>query len=111
MDPQTLVLIVSVLVVVALAIIYFQIKKLLDSKSSEAYFKRGKILLDTKKDDSAIKDFSEMIKLNPKDGRAYHSRGLAKLKLKKKKDACKDLKKAGELGYFDAYADIKKYCK
>src|SRR3989338_921004 len=35
MDPQTLVLIVSVLVVVALAIIYFQIKKLLDSKSSD----------------------------------------------------------------------------
>src|SRR3990170_1334536 len=35
MDPQTLVLIVSVLVVVALAIIYFQIKKLLASKSSD----------------------------------------------------------------------------
>src|SRR3990172_11125502 len=35
MDPQTLVLIVSVLVVVALAVIYFQIKKLLDSKSSD----------------------------------------------------------------------------
>ena len=33
------------------------------------------------------------------------------VKQKKKKDACKDLKKAGELGYFDAYADIKKYCK
>src|SRR3990167_2762777 len=35
MDPQTLVLIVSVLVVVALAIIYFQIKKLVDSKSQD----------------------------------------------------------------------------
>ena len=58
-----------------------------------------------------MKDYTEIIKLNPKEGKAYHLRGLAKLKLKKKKDACKDLNKAGELGYFDAYADIKKYCK
>ncbi len=35
MDPQTLVLIIGVLVVAALAIIYFQIKKLIDSKSSD----------------------------------------------------------------------------
>lgn len=51
------------------------------------------------------------IKLNPKEGRAYHSRGLAKINQKKKKDGCADLKKAGELGFFDAYADIQKYCK
>lgn len=35
MDPQTLVLIIGILVVIAFALLYFQIKKLLDSKSSD----------------------------------------------------------------------------
>ena len=35
MDPQTMVIVIGILVVIAFAVIYFQIKKLVDSKSSD----------------------------------------------------------------------------
>lgn len=42
---------------------------------------------------------------------AFYWRGLAKIQLGQKDSGCLDLSKAGELGYSDAYEDIKKYCK
>ena len=42
---------------------------------------------------------------------AYYYRGLAKIILHQKDNGCLDLSKAGELGFYQAYDEIKKYCK
>jgi hypothetical protein len=59
----------------------------------------------------AIDDFTHIIYANPKNAKAFYRRGLDYIALKNKKSGCEDLIKAGNLGYFDSYEAINKYCK
>jgi len=60
---------------------------------------------------AAINDFTIEIKKDNKSAKAYFHRGLNYFQIKNKKSGCADLKIAGELGYVDAFAEIKKRCK
>lgn len=58
----------------------------------------------------SLKDINIAIQLSPKAGPLYHLRALTKLQLGDKVGACLDWSKAGELGYYEAYDHIKKFC-
>ena len=59
----------------------------------------------------AIEDFTYILNANPRDAKVYYRRGLDYIALNNKNEGCVDLKTAGDLGYFDAYEAINKYCK
>ena len=59
----------------------------------------------------AIEDYTKAIELNPKYDIAYYYRGLSKIKVGKSSEACLDLRKAGDLGYQDAFEAIKINCQ
>lgn len=59
----------------------------------------------------ALNTYSAIIKLDSSSAKAYYSRGVSEINLKMNDEACYDFKKAGELGYFDAYEMTKKYCE
>ena len=58
----------------------------------------------------ALNNYNSIIKIDSTSAQAYYLRGEIKIKLEEFDSACLDFKKAGELGYFDAYEKIKKYC-
>jgi tetratricopeptide (TPR) repeat protein len=58
----------------------------------------------------AISDFDYVIQNSPNDAQTYYYRGLAKLILNQRRDGCLDLSRAGELGYLEAYKQIKLNC-
>jgi tetratricopeptide (TPR) repeat protein len=51
---------------------------------------RGNAYYDSGQNDQAIKDYSEVIRLNPKDAEAYYNRGNAYRRLKRDEVALKD---------------------
>lgn len=59
----------------------------------------------------SIDEYSKAISLYPYMGDAFFNRGLVLIYLKDKEKGCMDLSRAGELGVYDAYAVIKKYCE
>ncbi len=59
----------------------------------------------------AIQDYTKAIEINPNYSEAYLLRGFAKLFHDDRNGACLDWSKAGELGNYNAYDMIKKYCK
>ena len=82
----------------------------LNPKFANAYNSRGLAkgnLFDHK---GALQDFNLAIKANPELSEAYQNRGTSKFQFGDKLGACLDWSKAGELGYYDAYEYIKKYC-
>ena len=58
----------------------------------------------------ALNNYNQILKLDSTSAKTFYFRGSAEIMLKKFDNACIDFKKAGELGYFDAYEMIKKYC-
>jgi tetratricopeptide (TPR) repeat protein len=82
----------------------------LDSDSCQPHLNRGVAKFQLKDYNGAIIDFNTAIRLNPKYGMAYFNRGLAKIAKNQYDSGCSDLSKAGELGYYEAYDEIKKYC-
>ncbi|HEV7230156.1 MAG TPA: tetratricopeptide repeat protein [Bacteroidia bacterium] len=77
---------------------------------AQAHFDMGNAKADAGDAKGAVLDYDKAIELNPKFAEAYEKRGLEKLKLNLKEQACLDLSKAGELGYKQAYVDIRKLC-
>jgi tetratricopeptide (TPR) repeat protein len=59
----------------------------------------------------ALNNYSTIIKLDSTSAKAYYLRGMNEVSLEMNDKACYDFKKAGDLGYFDAYEMIKKYCE
>jgi len=59
----------------------------------------------------AIKDYNAALEINPNFPNTYFRRGMAKIKLGRIDDGCLDLSKAGELGFVQAYDEIRKNCK
>lgn len=59
---------------------------------------------------NAYNDYSKILFIDSLNSKAYYQRGLVNIELKREKSACEDFTKAGSLGYFDAYEQIRKYC-
>jgi tetratricopeptide (TPR) repeat protein len=55
-------------------------------------------------------NYNSIIKLDSTSAKAYYLRGTTEIILETNDKACLDFKKAGDLGYFDAYEMIKKFC-
>jgi len=60
--------------------------------------------------DGALTSYNSIINLDSTLAKGYYLRGAAEIFLKEYDKACSDFKKAGDLGYFDAYEMIKKHC-
>lgn len=70
----------------------------------------AKIRIKEKKYFSAINELTKAIKIDSTNAEAYFIRGKSLLELTRTFSACLDFYKAGELGYFEAYEMIKKFC-
>ena len=80
------------------------------AKTAEDYLKAGNTKYELKDYKGAIQDYTTAIELNPSNAEAYNLRGIDKLILGQKDSGCLDLSKAGEMGYLEAYDDIKEFC-
>ncbi len=60
--------------------------------------------------EGAYNNYSKIIQIDSTSAKAYYLLGTSEIALEEFDKACKDFKKAGELGYFDAYEMIKKHC-
>ncbi len=58
----------------------------------------------------ALENYNQILNLDSTLAKAFYLRGSVEALLDKSDQACNDFKKAGELGYFDAYEMIKKWC-
>jgi tetratricopeptide (TPR) repeat protein len=58
----------------------------------------------------AVNSYNSILKLDSVSAKAYYLRGNVEILLKEFDKACLDFKQSGDLGYFDAYEMIKKYC-
>jgi tetratricopeptide (TPR) repeat protein len=72
------------------------------------------VLADAKTKLNSPKDayisYNRIIKIDSTLAKAYYLRASCEIALEEYDNACKDFKKAGDLGYFNAYEMIKKYC-
>jgi tetratricopeptide (TPR) repeat protein len=75
-----------------------------------AYLDRGADRYRIHHYEDAISDYDKAIEIDPKNSEAYCLRGLAKHFQGDKEGACSDWNKAGELGFTNAYINIKEYC-
>lgn len=80
----------------------------LKPKHMESYYQRSiakSYLMDFV---GALDDINKVIIAKPKLAEAYYYRGIYKIKLGQKENGLLDLSKSGELGYEEAYQEIKK---
>lgn len=82
----------------------------LDIKNDSYYFLKGLTLNRLGDDYGAILQYDKAIEIDSKNPNYYLERGWAKLK-NNKTGACADWSKAGEMGKYEAYDLIQKYCK
>lgn len=82
----------------------------LDIKNDSYYFLKGITLNRLGDDYGAILQYDKAIEIDSKNPNYYFERGWAKLK-NNKTGACADWSKAGEMGKYEAYDLIQKYCK
>ena len=83
----------------------------LNPTNVEYYFLRGEANSDLNHYLSAAEDYSKIIELEPDNGNAYYNRGICHAQVELKENACYDFNQAGELGFFEAYEIIQKYCE
>lgn len=92
----------------------------INPQNADAYFRMGalkyfitysNILEEIEGLGGAINDLTKAIEINPEFARAYFVRGLVKIKRNHKQSGCLDLSRAGELGYEDAYDEIRRRCR
>ncbi|OQA01915.1 MAG: Tetratricopeptide repeat protein [Bacteroidetes bacterium ADurb.Bin408] len=83
----------------------------LDPKESGGFHNRGvcKYFLEDYR--GAITDYDKALELDSNFAKTYYRRGLAKIKIGRIDDGCLDLSKAGEMGFLEAYDEIKKQCR
>lgn len=82
----------------------------LDNRNTELLFMIAETRIKLKDYQSAFNDYTKILLIDSLKSIAYYKRGLVNIELKRDKAACDDFTKAGELGYFEAYEQIKKYC-
>jgi tetratricopeptide (TPR) repeat protein len=83
---------------------------ILNPANIEYYFLRGELKVGAAEFLSAAADYTKIISLQPDNGNAYYNRGVCYAYINLKDSACEDLNRAGELGFFEAYEVIRKYC-
>ena len=84
---------------------------ILNPSNIEYYFLRGEVKVRADKFLSAAADYTQIISLQPDNGNAYYNRGICYANVNLKDNACEDLNRAGELGFFEAYEVIRKFCR
>jgi len=82
----------------------------IDPYYAEAYYNSGIAKRELEDYGGAIQDYNKAIEINPNFAAAHFNRGSVKYILGDKSGACLDWSKAGELGDYDAYDSIRKYC-
>jgi tetratricopeptide (TPR) repeat protein len=83
---------------------------ILNPSNVEYYFLRGELKVVAAEFLSAAADYTKIISLQPDNGNAYYNRGICYANINLKNSACDDLNRAGELGFFEAYEVIRKFC-
>jgi tetratricopeptide (TPR) repeat protein len=82
----------------------------IDSNNTNSYFLLAETMMEVKDYGNAIKNLNKIILSDPQNARAYFLKGTSELAINEKNKACLDLRKAGDLGYYDAYELIIKNC-
>lgn len=82
----------------------------IDSNNINSYFLLAETMIQVKDYKGANKILSKITSIDPQNARAYYLKGTSELASNEKDKACVDLRKAGELGYYDAYELITKNC-
>jgi len=81
-------------------------------KGNQDYFvERGKLFKEMKNYESAFRDFSMAIDLNPRIAEIWEMRGETNVALEKFDAACFDFKFAKQLGSTKGITNFKMYCK
>ncbi|MCH8033450.1 MAG: tetratricopeptide repeat protein [Bacteroidetes bacterium] len=83
---------------------------LLSPSKVEYYFLRAELKVGTAEFLSAAADYTKIISMEPDNGNAFYNRGICYANISLKDNACDDLNRAGELGFFEAYDVIRKFC-
>lgn len=73
-------------------------------KNAYLFYNRGNLYAAAKNYSRAIDDYSRAIEIDPNFAEAYLNRGLARCYSGKTTDGLHDFSKAGELGFYNAYA-------
>lgn len=82
----------------------------LDNRNTELLFLIAETRIKLKDYQNAFNDYTKILLIDSLNSLAYYQRGLVNIELKRDKAACDDFTKAGELGYFESYEQIKKHC-
>ena len=88
----------------------YSIAIILNPSNIEYYFLRGGLKVGAAEFLGAAADYTKIISLQPDNGNAYYNRGICYANINLKDNACDDLNRAGELGFFEAYEVIRKFC-
>nr|WP_319400313.1 trypsin-like peptidase domain-containing protein [uncultured Carboxylicivirga sp.] len=83
----------------------------LNPNSPGIFTLRGIMRADNQDILGAIEDYDRALEKDPEDVHAYVNRGIAKYNIGLKEEACQDWNKAGELGNYEVYKYISRYCK
>ena len=83
---------------------------LVDSSNINTLFDLAEAKIKLKDVEGAHKNFSRIVLFDSTSAKAYYFLGTSEIALEEYDKACRNFKKAGDLGYFDAYEMIKKYC-
>lgn len=93
------------------AVLNFRSYITIESHFAEVYYDLGNCFKQKENYAEAIKYFSLAIERDPKDELSYFERGLLRHKMNDIEAGCADLKKALEMGYFEAYDYVTDLCK
>jgi tetratricopeptide (TPR) repeat protein len=83
---------------------------LYDPDFAFAYYNLANVKCLSRDFESAVEYYDQATEKMPDLAEAYFNRGLTLIYLSKTSEACIDLGKAGELGLYNAYSVIKRYC-
>ncbi|MDP2364162.1 MAG: tetratricopeptide repeat protein [Ignavibacteria bacterium] len=83
---------------------------LIDSLNTNTLFVLAEAKTKLKDAKGAYNNYSKIILIDSTAAKAYYLLGVSEIVLEEYDKACKNFLKAGDLGYFDAYEMIKKYC-
>jgi tetratricopeptide (TPR) repeat protein len=81
----------------------------LNGNNSKYYYSRAEAKINLGNFLGAAADYTNLISLDSTDAMAYYNRGICYANIDLRDNACEDVK-AGELGFFQAYEVINKYC-
>ncbi|MBW8333200.1 MAG: tetratricopeptide repeat protein [Prolixibacteraceae bacterium] len=95
----------------AMALTYYSNSINLDSEDERYFRRRANLNFKMENYLNTIKDYNELLILNPKDGASYFYRGVAYYKLNDKKNACIDWNNALLNSYSKASEYIGRICK